>query len=298
MKKLYSANGFVIQSDVILLGWKETEIIPQSFIPLSLTSGYFTIEYDKTNWPHIYKHPYGEFCFNWGNKLAFLVTNNYKDIIYMMESNENPEDLSYAINFVLSFIAVKYNRIPFHACAVADSNNSAIMILGQSGIGKSTLLFNLLRFGYKYVSEEICFAYADASSSRAFSGNKVIRLNEDMYTYLPKNQLFHSSEKICFWNSSFDSLENSTVLKGIFILERNESLADLYISKICKSKMIESILTKYLYTRSVVKWLSFSDIINAILKILKNVDCYLINCKSYLSVEEFEKLAYKSSYNN
>lgn len=297
-ERIYSANGFAVKSDVKLLGWKEIKTVSQELIFLSLSSGYFTLEYDKTNWPHIYKHPNGALCFNWGNKLAFLVSDNYKDIIYMKNDGEDTEDISFAINFILSFISVKYNRLPFHACAITDHNDAAIMILGKSGVGKSTLLLNLLQSGRKYISEEICFAYADDSNASVYSGNKVIRLNQNMYTHAKHNQVLHSAEKICFWNSDFESSENISVLRGIFVLEKNESLIETHITKICKSEMIKMILTKYLYTRSIVKWFPFSNIISLIAGIVEHADCYLISYPTYISATEFEALAINAASDN
>ena len=288
-KKVYIANGFAIVSDVFLFGWEESSNILPEMIVLTLTEGNFPLEYDEKNWPHIFQRSEDSICFNWGNRLAFLIVN-YKDIVYIKESSIHIEEITYALNFVLSFIALKYDRIALHTCALTRSNGSAILILGNSGDGKSTLLYKMLKEKCRFISEEICFVYNQGTKPYVFTSNRIIRLNNDMYVKNHNDIHYYSADKISFWNRDFLEAETLTELKTIIVLNKNKNCNEVSVDKVNKSDMIDMILNRYLYTKSAIKWFSFSKIIRILLEMVLEANCYSIAYPSFLSVDNIEEL--------
>lgn len=288
-KKVYIANGFAIVSDVVLFGWEENSNILPEMIVLTMTEGNFPLEYDEKNWPHIFQKSENSICFNWGNRLAFLIVN-CKDIFYIKESSVHIEEITYALNFVLSFIALKYDRIALHTCALTRSTGSAILILGNSGDGKSTLLYKMLTAKCKFISEEICFIYNQGTKPYVFTSNRIIRLNNDMYVKNYNDIHYYSVDKVSFWNRDFLEAEMLTELKTIIVLNKNENYNKVVVDKVDKSNMIGMILDRYLYTKSAIKWFPFSKIIRILLEIISEVNCYSITYPSFLSADDIELL--------
>ena len=276
MKQIYYANGFTITSDILLLGWRriDCDLDYKFSIRIHLYHAKFNTQYKKETWPYIYVDRRG-LIFNWDNRIAMRIIDGKNPICvqYQMEDSVKKIEVTFALNFILSYIAHKHNRIALHGCCFADKQNRATIILGESGCGKSTFLYKVLMKGYKFISEEVCFVNI-GESIETFSSNQVIRLNADMYSKSEEDILYDSSDsKITFWNAKYETEISSILLDNIVFLEKSET-KDRRLEELCISEALNLILKKYLYTKSVIKKIPLGDVCESIIKVLRGANIY------------------------
>lgn len=287
MNRVYCANGFIIVSDITLVGWEEKECFldNSSFIRIHFYKAKLNTQYKEGTWPYIYVDQLG-LIFNWENRIAMCVRDEQTPICveYQIVDSTIEIELTFALNFILSYIAHRYNRIVLHGCCYADIHDKATIILGESGYGKSTLLYRVLNNGYRFISEEICFVNI-GERIETFTSNRIIRLNADVYNNSAGDILYDNSDsKITFWNPEYKVETGSVLLGSIIFLEKSETENEC-LEKLCVSEALNLVLKKYLYTKSVVKRISLGDLCESIARMLKATKIYKYKYKGYPSYE-------------
>ncbi len=101
-----------------------------------------------------------------GNAYSELKANSYQGILDCLESE-----------IVLSFIALNNHLLLLHAGAVAKEGK-AIMIVASSCMGKSSLIAELCRKGWEYLSDEI--VGLDMGTGLLYSFQRSIQLRSDI----------------------------------------------------------------------------------------------------------------------
>lgn len=267
MVAIYCSNGFAIESDVILYGWRIVQNPDGQMIQIRLTSGHFDVSYDEESWPYIYSGD-GYMYFVWYERIAIRVSKSYTVIEYMLKKKEYANEIVFALNFVLAFIGPFFNRLPVHACTIATNTNEAVIILGDSGIGKSTLLRGLLENGYDYISEEV--AFVDASSKMVYRSNDAIRIKTESYDKHDGDELLTIvGDKVSFWNSKYSTSVQRAKLKAICMVKRDK-VVESELEELSKQEMVKCILGNYLYVKTVLNYMPFVKMVDMVARMLND----------------------------
>lgn len=282
MMNIYNANGFSIESDTKLYGWSTLQPNNAQYVNLRLISARFEVNYDGESWPYIYN--YNSFIyFVWYGRLAFRISNDYTLAEYMLSRGDYEKEITFALNFVIAFIGSFINRIALHGCAVTNDKEEAVLILGDSGIGKSTLLRKLLDKGYSYLSEEVVFI--NALNRNVYCSNKLIRIKTELYDKNSGDEVMAIvGDKTAFWNQKFIAGNQNAKLKSICIIKRDTEIKP-NVRELSKAEMGKYILGDYLYVKTVLRFLPFSRMIDMVTGILKKTETALYVTTDYPDVD-------------
>ena len=75
------------------------------------------------------------------------------------------------------YLLMLRSQLTFHASAVSK-NNKGVIFIGKSGIGKSTIAYELLLKGFKFIAEDIC----STSKLKLINSFPMLKLSDDHFT--------------------------------------------------------------------------------------------------------------------
>jgi hypothetical protein len=115
----------------------------------------------------------------WPRLFEFLVSRDGRRILYRcLDARRREAFLTYLLGQALSFALIKLGAEPIHATAV-DVGRGAIVFLGDSGYGKSTLATSFLRAGHRILTDDLLLFCDDGPGVKAYPGPSRIKLMED-----------------------------------------------------------------------------------------------------------------------
>jgi hypothetical protein len=149
----YKAFGLTIKSDIQLSGF--TDLQPGD-VDVTITSGLVPKAIkDPVNKGVLFSSSSHEFLLKVLNVGSYYVCNG-NQIIIEPNPKATPEEISlFLFGTAMGALLHQRGMIPLHASAV-NYNNAAILFLGHSGVGKSTLASAFLNKGYKIIADDIC----------------------------------------------------------------------------------------------------------------------------------------------
>lgn len=287
MLNIYNANGFTIKSDTELYGWSNIQHNEHCLTKLKLVKAQFNVNYDGISWPYIY------LCnsfiyFVWYRRIAIRVSKDFALAEYMLSIADYENEITFALNFILAFIAPFVRRLALHGCAVATDNNEALLILGDSGIGKSTLLRKLLDNGYNYLSEEV--AFINSSNKTVYQSNKLIRIKSESYNKCQGDKLLTVvGDKTSFWNSNYTTMEQEAKLKSICIIQR-DTLSESGVKELSKAETVKYLLGDYLYVKKVLQYVPFVEMVDMVTRVLSDTRTILYKTADFPNMNIITKL--------
>lgn len=85
----------------------------------------------------------------------------------------------FLLGSALGILLIQRGLLPLHGCGIVH-NNAAVLFLGDSGIGKSTLAEAFRRKGYKLITDDVsALCFADKSSVNVYPAYPKINLMEE-----------------------------------------------------------------------------------------------------------------------
>ncbi len=84
-----------------------------------------------------------------------------------------------------------------HAALVASKHNKAVLLTAPTGHGKSTTLFNLVRSGYKFLSDDISMVKKTASGLRLLGFPEPVSLRPDALEKFPELAFLKNDPSHC-----------------------------------------------------------------------------------------------------
>jgi hypothetical protein len=275
----YHANGFCIYSDTELLGWQKKALYQHEY-RMILYENMFSYEESIEQRPFIYNND-GIFYFSWNGQLVFRTLLGKKTIEYYVIDNSCRIDITFALNYILGFVAPQIGMLAFHGCSIKSKSGLAFIILGESGIGKSTLMRDFLDSGFSYISEEITFVQKQKSHFWVETSNTILRMATERYCFTRGDIIWDERDnKTSYWNSQYSIALSPTCLSKVIIIERSADKT-ISLTKIPKTELIDLLLSHHLYVKSVISWLPFHLIVRLISEFISSTDFYAYNVELY-----------------
>ncbi len=287
---LYSAFGLQIDSDTpIFLLNKNKTVIEESLAKVRIVNNE-SLELPLSNYNQdIFTHATGMNTLFYRKEIGLF--NITKDRIEYKKSRQctDHDFLRVLLSLPIGYCLMYNNNLVLHASVVSKDGNASLFI-GKSGMGKSVLAYQLIKKGFKFLSEDIC-AITDKNFvqpsmpfiklSEEFIDNnfqKTYQLNSDKRKrkglFIDQNKFIDSSQKI----------------KNIFIL--NNSSSDICeITNLTKKKSLPLIFKNSFKSLPLLSDKKFDErVINRILNIDNDVNFYNVLNSSNRHQERNERI--------
>lgn len=286
MCKTYYANGFLVVSDIVLQGWEtKSNFHNVCWKCLMLKYSEFDICEDNDKWPYIYQNEVYTY-FIWHGRVAMRISNDLSHIHYRLKKDIPTCEVTYALNYILAYIAPFIGKIALHGCAVSNTYEEATLFLAKSGIGKSTLVRKLMERNYGYISEELIIVNCISKPSIAYSSSRVVRIRdcniEPAITVLSRSE---DDGKTALWNSAYKLGHAETIVRNIVIIERDEC-KNRQLESISKIVAAQKIIKDYLYNRKVIEYCRFQDLLQKVFGLVSDASTYIYTIYDYPCVDD------------
>jgi len=166
-------------------------------------------------------------CANIKGIAHYLVKEGREIIIERYPDADDDHVRLFLLGTMLGIILHMRGFLPLHACGIVHKGK-AILFMGDSGVGKSTLTEAFRRKGYQLLSDDVCCVrIGDDNRASIFPSIPGISLSLDSMDYfqLPKSEfkrgLHFKSKYVYPRNDSFSDKE--VPLKQAYILKIHES---------------------------------------------------------------------------
>lgn len=186
---------------------------------------------------------------------------------------------SYLLGSIMGFLIYQKGILAIHGGAVVLDNKAAI-IMGESGVGKSTLTEGLIRSGAKFLSDDIS-SVSFGNSIYINPGYPGRRLCKNVMEYYDYNLKYYKEidldYKIKYMISQEEIfVDKKVLLQAIFYLTVRDDIEKVEISEIKGTEKLE-ILFNNCY---ILNWFRFEGITNEYMKkcirVCKEVPIYKI----------------------
>lgn len=153
-------NQFASNTDVYAIEYAEVSYIGYDFI-----DDFVIREYTNDGFLYVIK-----------DVVAFLITEKRMKLFPLVDNKKVWQ--SYLIGGAMSIILIQKGFFLLHGSAV-ESNDSAFLFLGLSGVGKSSLVAGLDQRGYNIITDDICAISKVDDDLFINDGTKQVRLLKD-----------------------------------------------------------------------------------------------------------------------
>lgn len=164
--------------------------------------------FSSKKYTEIYKKHIGSFVLINGNKLLYEPDSKIK----------LPNLITYIFSNVFSYLLYQREHLVMHASAI-EIDGSSYFFSGRSGVGKSTFVNKLLKYG-NFLTEDACCFNKDADSFSILPGLNFIKLSNDSeiqnYSNSFDTQIDYRKRKIISLGSN-SSNENNKFKCGFFL---------------------------------------------------------------------------------
>ena len=109
-----------------------------------------------------------------------VAVNSGREIIYDRRAGADDSQIaSVLLGTGLAVVMMQRRRLPLHSCAVATPDG-ALLVMGKSGAGKSTMLTGLLELGFPMIADDLTgIDIAEDGAAMAVPGFPAVRLWPD-----------------------------------------------------------------------------------------------------------------------
>ena len=191
----------------------------------------------------------------------FLATEGRKIIIDPIESAEADEIRLFLLGSVLGAILHQRGILPIHGSA-SKINDKAVLIIGNSAAGKSTLAASLVKKGFSLISDDLSAVSADSSGlCRIHAGIPSLKLWKDVKdTMHPGSEMKKVRPQIEKYRVPVETNSNSgspwIVDRIVLLSVKNETGFDLHeIAGAAKLK----VLRENIYRDQIIKGLGLME---------------------------------------
>lgn len=284
---LYRCNYITIETQIPMYGWKkigynETE---NTSIYKMIVSDSLLLKTGVKEWPYIEYHS-SVFNVIWNEQFAYNVDIASKTI--RVRKAEELPDIFYSIslNFIVSMISIYMGNIPLHAAGLESPEKKTFLFLGDSGVGKSTMVLHLARQGWKYISEELCVLNS-STDYKIECGQKILKISKDIKT---GKRIIEADGKNIIWDNNINTIDSpKDVFAFVFLCPERNALHDS-IEMVSPQLAFKQLTTKYIYTKIITGDL-FEKTMFPILKLVFSKPFYNYRFSLYPNIQFIEKIA-------
>ncbi len=241
MKK-YRLYGFIIESDI-----EFAQLVPEDLdnefdteiISVKKDSISYEVNKRLENEEKNYKVGFDLSFFR--NKWGYYLVKNGREIFYELNENASIDDIKpFILGYSMAMVLLQKNILAIHCsavCAPEGLGDGAILIAGESGVGKSTITRKLLEMGYRLMADDVAAVRKDENTlvypafpyqklcrneveKRKFDMDELIYIGEDKDKFLvPVKESFvekpQRSKCLVYMVITNDPEVKVTKLKGI-----------------------------------------------------------------------------------
>jgi hypothetical protein len=199
---------------------------------------------DEKCWFHYVRFSDGTDLIRWTGLFDFLVSSDGRRIIgRSFLDNPHERFQSYLLGQVLSFAMLRQGIEPLHATVVVIKGQ-AVALLGDSGIGKSTLAAAFLGAGFPILTDDMLIVKKIGDRYFAYPGPPRIKLFPEMaqallagdVTGTPMNP---NTTKLIIPLSSQEVVQSPVELKGFYALQPPEAhTREVMINRLSQGKAL------------------------------------------------------------
>ncbi len=249
----YYTNGFYIASELKFPELEQAQGAPSIFIrygeaPENLENPVFKRAFHQANQQ--------EYLLDIKHAARYWLKNNNEVVVQPYEHAQEDAIRMYILSSLMGVLIHKHNLLPIHSCCI-KVNNSAVLIAGDSGAGKSTISLGLYRKGYEILNDDISTVFFNEEKTPfvhpGYMHLKLWSESLEKYGYQAADyrKLRNEIEKYSFPINRSNTLEKLP-LKAVFILNPNGE--ELSFETIGGLKAFEA-LNKNTFRRNLLKGL-------------------------------------------
>lgn len=163
--------------------------------------------------------------------LHILNRTSKKGIVALYDLNQLPKfELACPFRALFSWILTDNQKTMLHAAALANQDGKGCLILGKSGVGKSSTAISCYLSGMKYIGDDLCILGIEEDKVYVYSLYCSGKTYPSEWAYLPalthyveptRDELF--KKEIYFFNRSPDKLCLKAILDRIYIPVKNRA---------------------------------------------------------------------------
>ena len=224
---------------------------------------------------------------------SFRASNGNKIEIHRENKNVSDGDLrTFLLGSVFGAILIQRELLILHANALSK-NGVGILCMGHSGDGKSTIAYNLIKQGWKLLSDDLV---ALNSRFEVLPGIPRIKLWDDSIREFGIDKVKlplvrNNINKYLLMNENIKSEYSKVPLKNLFIINRNSEEAKLIPKKLITEKSVAlKLILSYCYRsrfiaglgKESMNFLKISRLINEKTIMIANVPNDVKEIKSWL----------------
>jgi hypothetical protein len=186
----YYFNGLLIYSEIRLPEIELKDVVRKDY-PRRVTITLGVVPDEISN--AVYKNPamsigHAEVLVNIEGVAAYHIKGGSEVIIQACEGVKEPTIALYILSIVLGVLLHQNDILALHATAI-KVGDGAVIIAGNSGVGKSTLALGLYKKGYEVINDDISSVYFNNNGLPyvwpGVSALKLWALSLEAYGYLP-----------------------------------------------------------------------------------------------------------------
>lgn len=186
----------------------------------------------------------------------------------------------------LTFLLHQRGNLVLHGSAI-NVNGGAVAFLGDNGVGKSTILYTLLKRSYSPITDDVLSVSLNGKCPLVSPSFSKVKLWPDILDFMNEDLNIHpktyaDSEKYSYTAKNFS--EKRLPLKKIYLLEKDEKC---YLDEINKDEsLIKLIESSYCYR--IFNSSEITDNMRACTKIVEDVEIKVLKVRH--SLENLEEL--------
>lgn len=226
-----------------------------------------------------YSYKEDEYWFYMKRVGVFRIYNKKYIDIAPAENADEEEIKSYLLSAGFFLLAAQRRIVMLHG-GVININNGAVIITGDCGAGKSTLVTEFILNGYKYIADDVGLVNINKGIVEIKPGypqQKLCRDTAKKFGYDLNELIYIDEERDKFAVRSREHFLYKTLpLKAIFEVVENHNISNVVIEKINGVNKIKCIIDN-LYERDICKYIGLEEkYFNVLIKIAKEIPYYKI----------------------
>jgi len=241
--KYYSAFGLLIESEIELpeLDMADTSILPAQ-IKINLGSVPSTLDnsFMKTPWEELSQESY---ILRVDGIADFLAQNGDTIIIEPKDMNQLDDVRVFLFNSLLAQLLYQRGILILHGMAFL-MKDKAVLLLGHSITGKSSIALDLYKRGYSVINDEICAVVIGNGKAEILPGIARITVWKDTLEKFGENPEDYNVIRKGFYKYNYpvETFSNKLIEISDVVIMNNNNMKDIRLTAVLGAKKFEKLM--------------------------------------------------------